>query len=320
MRCALPKGIVPLLETPFDENGKLDCDGLLNLVEDTIASGVNGLTAPLVASEVHALSDDERERVITIAARAIGGRVPFIAGASSDHPEVCRRFARLAEQVAAAAYVVAVPAALYNEPAAGIVGFFRSATAGSAAPLIIQDLQFNGPGMDMDTIRALRDALPILAGLKIETVPAGPKYTQVRAAFGPDFYISGGWAVPQLIEALDRGVDAMIPESALVRVFAAIYRAYAAGNRDEAVRIFRELAPVLAFSNQELFHSIAFFKRLLARKGILHTARMRPPGYEWDPYRSRIADEIIDYYLELEARYPPPPCKSAGAQSPRRES
>ena len=304
MYCALPKGIVPLLETPFDENGKLDTASLLNLVEDTIAGGVNGLAAPLVASEVYALSEDERDWVITVAARAIAGRVPFIAGASSDAPEICRRFARLAAEIGAAAYVVAVPGRLYGQPAAAIIDFFRSATAGSAAPLIVQDLQFNGPGMDMDTIRALRDALPTLVGLKIETVPAGPKYTEVRQAFGPDFYIAGGWAAPQLIEALDRGVDAMIPESALVRVFAAIYRAYDGGDRAEAIRIFRELLPVLVFSNQELFHSIAFSKRLLARKGILRTAFMRPPGYQWDDYNLKIADETIDYYLALEARYP----------------
>lgn len=42
-------------------------------------------------------------------------------------------------------------------------------------------------------MRRLRDELPTLAGLKIETVPAGAKYTRVRETFGPDFYISGGW-------------------------------------------------------------------------------------------------------------------------------
>jgi len=115
----------------------------------------------------------------------------------------------------------------------------------------------------------LEEQLPTLVGMKIETVPAGPKYTSVRTAMGEGFFISGGWAIPQLIEALDRGVDAMVPESALVRVFVAIYRAYARGRRDDAVRLFRQLLPLLAFSNQELYQSIAFFKRLLARKGLL---------------------------------------------------
>jgi 4-hydroxy-tetrahydrodipicolinate synthase len=295
----LPAGIVPLLETPFDEAGAIDFDSLGRLIDDVIAGGVNGLMAPLVASEVHALAVEERIELVAFCARAIRHRVPFVVGASSDDPETCRRFARLAEELGSDAYLVAIPNELYGSEDR-ILEFFRSIVVVSATPLIIQDLQWNGPGLDLDTIRRLRDALPTLCGMKIETVPAGPKYTAVRAALGGDFYISGGWAIPQLIEALDRGVDSMVPESALIRVFSAIYRAHSTGDRDGSIRTFRKLVPVLVFSNQELYHSIAFFKRLLFRKGIIRTATMRKPGYTWDPYSSRIADELIDYYLQLE--------------------
>ena len=297
----LPKGIVPLFETPFLENGAIDYESLPGLIHYSIDAGVNGLTAPLVASEVQALTKEERAEIVSVAAKTIAGRVPFIVGASSEDPELCRFFAQLAEKVAADAYLVAVPNPLYGRTD-DLLAYFQSIVAASSAPLIIQDLQWNGPGLDLDTMRRLRDALPTLVGLKIETVPAGAKYTIVREAFGPDFYISGGWAVPQLIEALDRGVDAMIPECALAPAYAAIYKAYSSGNRDEAIRIFRELVPVLVFSNQELYHSVAFFKRMLKRKGLLRTAALRSPGYTWDRYSSRIADEIIDYYLALESR------------------
>ena len=208
----LPKGIVSLLETPFLDDGTIDCESLLALIEATIAAGINGLTGPLVASEVHALSLEEREEVIERSAVAIKGRVPYIVGASSDDIAIARHFARLAEQVGAAAYVVAVPNALYGHTDE-LLAFLRTITEASAAPLVLQDLQWNGPGLDLDTLRRLRDELPTLAGFKIETVPAGTKYTLVREAFGPGCYIAGGWAVTQLVEALDRGVDAMIPEA-----------------------------------------------------------------------------------------------------------
>lgn len=297
----LPRGIVPLLETPFLENGSIDFDSLHKLVEHSINGGANGLTAPLVASEVQALSTSEREQLVKAVAGAIGGRVPFIVGASADNAEICRSFAKLAEKVNAAAYLVAVPNALYGRTEE-LLSFFRSIVVTSSAPIIIQDLQWNGPGLDLDSIRRLRDAFPTLAGLKIETVPAGAKYTRVRETFGPDLYISGGWAVPQLIEALDRGVNAMIPECALIRVYAAIYRAYSSGDRLAAIRIFRELVPVLVFSNQELYHSIAFFKRMLARRNLIKNANLRSPGYSWDCYSMRVADELTDYYFALEGR------------------
>jgi 4-hydroxy-tetrahydrodipicolinate synthase len=300
VRGALPRGIVPLLDTPFDEKGSIDRESLVRLIEDVIRGGVQGLMAPLVASEVHALSGAEREEIVRLCVQTIHDRVPFVVGASSDQPEECRRFAALAEEVGAAAYLVAVPAALYAD-SQGVLGFFWSVADGIETPLIIQDLQWNGPGLDLATIRRLRQSLPTLAGIKIETVPAGPKYTQVREATGKDFHVSGGWAVPHLIEALDRGVDAMVPESALVRVLVAVYRAHAGGHRDKAARIFRQLIPVLAFSNQEISHSIAFFKRMLVRKGIFRHPTMRAPGYSWDAYNLRIADELIEYYLGLEA-------------------
>ncbi len=297
----LPKGIVPVLQTPFDREGRIDFESLKRLVTDALRAGASGLLAPAVASEVGYLSADEREQLIRFTAAATKRRIPFVVGASSDAAAECAGFARLAEDVEATAYLLTVPEALYNTPEA-VPGFFKAVASQSHLPLIIQDLQWHGPGLSLADLRILRQAIPTLAGLKIETVPSGPKYSQVRTEFGDEFYICGGWAVLQMIEALDRGVDAMVPEASMVCVYAAIYRAYASGRRERAVEIFHELLPVIAFTNQEIRLSIAFFKRLLVRKGIFRTDAMRWPGFQWDAYNRRIADELIDYYLALEER------------------
>jgi 4-hydroxy-tetrahydrodipicolinate synthase len=77
------------------------------------------------------------------------------------------------------------------------------------------------------------------------------------------------------------------------------------GQRDAALRLFRELLPVLTYTNQEIRTSIAFFKELLVRKGIFRTATMRGTPFAWDQYNRRIAEELIDLYLVLEARAMP---------------
>jgi dihydrodipicolinate synthase/N-acetylneuraminate lyase len=84
-----------------------------------------------------------------------------------------------------------------------------------------------------------------------------------------------------------------------VRVYAAICRMYRVGNRAGALNLFRQLLPVLAFTNQEIGTSIAFFKRLLVRRGIFANERMRHPGFAWDVHNTRIADELIELYLKL---------------------
>jgi 4-hydroxy-tetrahydrodipicolinate synthase len=230
----------------------------------------------------------------------VAGRVPVIAGASAAEPVLSQRLCRQAVEHGASACLIAVPADCYASPES-LIPFFRQAAADCALPLIVQDLEFNGPGLKLDQMRALADALPTLAGWKIETVPAGPKYTAAREAFGERYCIMGGWAITQMIEALDRCVDALIPESSMVRVYDAIYRAHVAGHRDEAVRLFRQLLPVVAYTNQEIVTSIAFFKRLLCRKGIFQTESLRWQGFQWDRFNSRIADELISHYLAIEA-------------------
>ena len=297
----LPHGLVPVVQTPFDAQGGLDLPSLRRLVQDAVAAGANGLLAPAVASEVARLSVTERETVLGEISTAAAGRVPLIVGASSESAAECRHFARWAAEHGAAAYLVAVPQALYRQPEA-ILPFFQEISAGIELPLIVQDFEMNGPGLTLAVIDELHQAVPGMAGIKVETVPAGPKYTAVRNAFGPDFFIAGGWAVQQFIEALDRGVDAMVPESSMVRVYAAIHRGYLAGRREQARELFNALLPVLAFTNQELATSIAFFKRLLVRKGIFTTGHMRLPGFVWDKYNARIADELIEHYLALESR------------------
>ncbi|MEZ6046516.1 MAG: dihydrodipicolinate synthase family protein [Planctomycetaceae bacterium] len=298
----LQPGIISVLQTPFDRAGQFDKESMTRLVNDSINAGVNGFLVPAVASEVAALTAEERFLIVRHVAAVTAQRVPIILEASANEVSQCQAFAPLAEEIDAAAWLVAVPEKIYGQPA-DLVSFFAEISRTTTTPLLIQDLQWNGPGLTVSQLEQLQAAVPTLIGVKIETVPAGPKYTQVREHFGDDFFIAGGWAVPQWIEALDRGVDAMIPESSMIPVYAAILSDYQAGNRDRALARFRRLVPLLTFTNQEIGLSIAFFKRLLVRRGIFNEETMRPPLFHWDEYNSRIAEELIELYFELEQEF-----------------
>lgn len=296
----LPRGIVSVLQTPFDVEDRVDSESLEQLIDTGIEAGVDGFLAPAVASEVEFLTQSERTRIVNAVIATVDGRVPVIVGCSADDVAVCRRQAGIAEELGALAYLVAVPQALYRDQSR-VVDYFREVSESVGMLLVVQDLEFQGPGLDMERIVDLRDAIPSMAGVKIETTPAGPKYSAVRAEFGTEFYVAGGWAVQQMIEALDRGVDAMIPESSMVKVYKEIDHRHRSGERAASIELFQELLPILAFTNQDLATSIAFFKRLLVHRGIFATPEMRLPGFEWDRFNLRIADELIDRYSRLEA-------------------
>ena len=297
----LDPGIVSVIQTPFDSRGAVDLHSLDNLVEDAIAGGVNGFLVPAVASEVSCLTPEERSGIVRRVAGIVAGRVPVIVGASETRPRVCIEQAHLAREVGAAAYMVAVPTELYQAPER-VEPFFRKVVEGAGDfPLMLQDLDFTGEGLEPGMIRRLTQVLPSLSSLKIESNPAGPKYTTIRKICGSEMFLAGGWAIAQMIEALDRGVDAMIPECSMVRVWSAIDRRYRDGRREEAIRIFNRIQPVVGFTHQDLSVAIAFGKRLLVRKGIFATERTRFGNFRWDRYNGRIADELIGHYLELEA-------------------
>jgi len=130
-------------------------------------------------------------------------------------------------------------------------------------------------------------------------VPAGPKYTEVLAATDGALHVSGGWAVSQMIEGLDRGVHAFMP-TGMHPIYTAIYRNYMEGRRDAAKALFERLLPILAFSNQHLDISIYFFKRLLHAQGTYATHRVRSPKLPFDELQQTIAKEMLQRVIALE--------------------
>jgi 4-hydroxy-tetrahydrodipicolinate synthase len=113
-------------------------------------------------------------------------------------------------------------------------------------------------------------------------------------------HVSGGWAVMQMIEALDRGVHAFMP-TALHPIYVQIYRLYTSGQRQAACDLFDEVLPILAFSNQHLDISIHFFKRLLFAQGTYPTPAVRAPILPFDGFHARMAEELIARARALES-------------------
>jgi dihydrodipicolinate synthase/N-acetylneuraminate lyase len=134
--------------------------------------------------------------------------------------------------------------------------------------------------------------------LKVEVVPAGVKYSEVLAITEGRLHVSGGWAVMQIIEALDRGVHAFMP-TGMHELYTRIYDLYQAGRRQEASALFERLLPVLAFANQHLDISVHFFKRLLYKQGIYATSRVREPILPFDQVHEKVAEQLITRTMEL---------------------
>ena len=71
-------GIVPVMITPFHEDGGIDWDGLENLIEWYIAHGAQALFAVCQSSEMQFLSLADLRDLAIFTAKQINGCIPAI--------------------------------------------------------------------------------------------------------------------------------------------------------------------------------------------------------------------------------------------------
>lgn len=73
------KMFIPVMLTPFKENGEIDFDSLTRLTEMYLEAGVKGLFANCQSSEMFELSDDEKLQIVKHVIKITGARVPVVA-------------------------------------------------------------------------------------------------------------------------------------------------------------------------------------------------------------------------------------------------
>jgi dihydrodipicolinate synthase/N-acetylneuraminate lyase len=308
-------GIVPILQTPFAEGGSLDVVSLRRLADHVVMAGAAGLIYPAVASEVSKLSSEERRTGLETVLTRVGGRIPVFAGVSAASLEESCSLARHAEVSGAAGVLVQAPMAVAADPI-GLRDFFHRLASSTGLTLMIQDLDWQGGGMPLELIRQLFEELSTFRCIKVETVPAGPKYSRILAATEGRLHVSGGWAVTQMLDGLERGVHAFMPEGSMVTIYRTIMARFASGELEGARQLFESLLPILAFSNQHIDISVQFFKRVLVAKGVFGTATVRPPILELDSIQERAGSELARRILSLEASLGRAPAASSVVREP----
>ncbi len=281
-------GIIGVVNTPFNKRNTIDDNSLRNYIDDSIKAGVVGFLGLGMAAEVKKLSLEEKEFVVTTILDEVDERVPVICNVSSEEQK--ERLFLAKKFIGIGCDGIMVNILFENENS--FLNQIREIDELQPNFLMIQDWDFNGFGIPINVIEKLFNEINSFKCLKIEVVPAGVKYTAVLKATKNKLHLSGGWAGTQMIEALDRGINAFMP-TILPDVYVEIFNLHQAGKRDKAIELFYELVPILAFSHQHLDISIHFNKKLIHKQGIFSTDRVRDPILPFDSYHDEIAEELI---------------------------
>lgn len=163
--CARFTGCFTSLVTPF-RDGELDELAVAALAERQIAAGIAGLVvASGAAGEEPTLRPDERRRLIARCIDVSAGRVPVIAGASSNSTATAVALIREAQGLGADGVHVTAP--WYNRPSQeGVFRHYLAASEAATIPLVVG----NSPGrtrldISVETLRRLGQ-VPGIVGLE----------------------------------------------------------------------------------------------------------------------------------------------------------
>ena len=288
-------GIVTVLNTPFTHDDKVDREALAHHVRMALDAGVSGFLVPAMASEVKKLTHSEKLGMVEKVLEVVNNAVPVFAGTADVDIQSSGKIIKAYQALGCRHFLVQIP---FQEPDQ-FKGDFLNLMDHDPEVVMLQDWDPNGYGLPDELILELFDQVPAFRCLKVETVPAGVKYSSILRQTEGRLNVSGGWAVSQMPEALERGVHAFMP-TGMHHIYTKIFSDYKAGDIDQAKALFNKLLPVLAFSNQHLDISIHFFKWMLWKQGIYPTPNVRKPILSFDETHQKIADQLIDFVINKE--------------------
>jgi 4-hydroxy-tetrahydrodipicolinate synthase len=150
------------LITPFHD-GAVDFDTLDELVEFHLRSGTDGIVPTGTTGESPTLSHEENKQVIEHVVKAVGGKVPVIAGTGSNSTAEAIELTEFAKKIGADASLQVTP--YYNKPTQeGFYQHFKVIAEEIDLPVVLYNIPGrSGAGMTADTVVRLAAVENIVA-------------------------------------------------------------------------------------------------------------------------------------------------------------
>src|SRR4249919_1009969 len=160
------RGCGTALVTPFTQDGAVDETALRNLVSWQVESGIDFLVPCGTTGETPTLTHDEWLRVIDVTIEVVAGRVPIVAGATSNSTqEAVTKAKEVAARTGVDAILTASP--YYNKPTQeGQYRHFRAIAEAVDKPIILYNVPGRtGANIEPGTLARLAE-VPNIAGVK----------------------------------------------------------------------------------------------------------------------------------------------------------
>ncbi len=290
------RGVVPILNTAFQDNGDIDLYSQEKLVEFLLESGVHGIALFGTASEGYTLNGRERDTVFQMVRRVVNGRVPIVVSTGATGTRIAVEQS-VAAQEAGADVLMIVPPYYLKPDANGIRHYYESIAAKVTIPIMIQDAPaMTGVTMGVPLLAGLCKDLGCIQYVKIEHPPTAPKVTAFVNEVGTHGFAFGGLNGQFLIEEVKRGSIGVMPGSDLADRFQKLWTLLEAKQYEAAQQFFNICLPLLRYELQPGL-GVSTMKNNLVRRGILKSAAVRHPTLSVDRHA---IEEIASLWNQIE--------------------
>ena len=261
-------GVVPIVPTPFLDQGGPDWKALKRLLDFAVNGGVCAVCLPAYASEFYKLTDVERRDMVIHAVELMHGRLPVIGQVNHVSSAYVAETARDLERAGAAAISVAVPR-LFGLPERDLLRYYDRILAAISIPLLIQDFNPGGPTLSLNFLQQLRDQHQHFRYLKLEEPLMSDRVRQIVEGTSGELGVLEGWGGMYMIELMGAGICGVMPGLAVSDILQQVWTRARQGDKDGAYADFVEVLPQITYSLQslEFFHHTE--KALLVARGVL---------------------------------------------------
>jgi 4-hydroxy-tetrahydrodipicolinate synthase len=239
------RGCGTALVTPFKPDGSLDEPALRGLVRWQVESGIDFLVPCGTTGETPTLTHDEWLRVVDLTIEAAEGRVPIMAGATSNNTrEAVAKAKEISSRPGVDYVLTATP--YYNKPTQeGIFQHFKAIAEASEKPLMLYNIA-GRTGTNIETPTLLRLAeVPNIAAVK-EASGNISQIAEVCASVPEGFLVfSGDDAITLAVIGLGGAGIVSVVSNEIPAEMARLTQAALSNKWDTARLIFRKYLPLM---------------------------------------------------------------------------
>lgn len=295
---SFPRGVCPILTTPFHDDGEIDYDSLRQLVRGLIDMRVSAITMFGIASEYYKLTAYEMAQMVEVVVEEAASKIPIIVSVTAHATEVAVKEARAWQEAGADLLMLLPP--FFLKPGADAFSYHVTQVCSAVnLPVIVQYApEQTGVAIDAEVFMGLWRKHPDV-GFKIENKPPGRLLsTLVQRSEGriPVYVGNAGF---QLLEGLKRGAIGVMPGASMADLYVRIVEDFEAGDLEAATAIHNRLLSVLNVIRQSVEQIIKSEKLISVRRGLIASAYCRKPSFEFDEIFEWEFDRYVDALSDL---------------------